>query len=214
MGIWCSAVKSAETPTNRRLPMVEPTPEPCPRGLRLALVSAGALLASLRLIKSGEGNLSVRIDPRRCLITPAGCDKGRLDPTDLMVASLDDGQIPVGASSEASLHLTVYRMFAHVGAVVHAHPPQVQVLSGADRVPDCSYLVEGQQLLTGVGRVPRMAPGSEELARAAAEDMRDAPACVLDCHGAVTIGSTVDEAMRRMLLLERLANLTVASLRR
>jgi L-fuculose-phosphate aldolase len=182
--------------------------------LRLALVSAGAQLASLRLIKSGEGNVSARIDAERCLITPAGCDKGRLDPSDLMVVSLDGSRIPAGASSEAGLHVAAYAMYPRLGAVVHAHPPQVQVLSGADRVPDCSYLVEGDQLLTGVARVPRMEPGSGGLARAVTEAMQQVPACVLDCHGAVTYGSTVDEAMRRMLLLERLANLTVAALRR
>ena len=53
-----------------------------------------------------------------------------------------------GASSEADLHVMAYELYPQLGAVVHAHPPQVQVLSGADRVPDCSYLVEGEQLLT------------------------------------------------------------------
>jgi L-fuculose-phosphate aldolase len=188
--------------------------DPCVRGLRLALVSAGALLESLRLIKAGEGNLSARVSPNRCLITPTGLDKGRLDPSDLVTIDVHGPEIPPGASSEARLHTTAYSRFPDVAAVVHAHPPQVQVLAGAGRVPDCDLLLQGQQLLTRVGGVGPMAPGSHELADAVAQVLSETQACVLDRHGAVTVGRTVDEAMRRMLLLERVANLTVASLGR
>jgi len=188
--------------------------EPCVRGLRLALVSAGALLESLRLIKAGEGNLSARVSSSRCLITPAGRDKGRLDPSDLVIIDVDGLEIPPTASSEARLHTTAYSRFPHVAAVVHAHPPKVQVLAGAGRVPECDLLLEGQQLLSRVGGVGPMEPGSQELADAVAEVLSDTQACVLDRHGAVTVGRTVDEAMRRMLLFERVANLTVASLGR
>ncbi len=188
--------------------------DPCPRGLRLALVSAGALLESLRLIKAGEGNLSARIDINRCLITPAGRDKGRLDPSELVVIPVRWDRLPSRASSEARLHTTAYEAFPDVAAVVHAHPPQVQVLAGAGRVPDCNLLLEGQQLLNRVAGVGSMPPGSQELADAVVGALDEAQACVLDRHGAVTFGRTVDEAMRRMLLLERVATLTVASMRR
>ena len=58
------------------------------RRLRLQLVSAGAALASSGVILSGEGNLSARLDGDHCLITPAGLDKGLLDPRDMVVVPL------------------------------------------------------------------------------------------------------------------------------
>jgi ribulose-5-phosphate 4-epimerase/fuculose-1-phosphate aldolase len=47
--------------------------------------------------------------------------------------------------------------------------------------------------------------GSRQLAYAAAEALAGAVACVLVDHGAVTVGSDVKLALRRMLWLERAA---------
>jgi len=184
------------------------------RGLRLQLVSAGAALASSRVILSGEGNLSARLDADRCLITPAGLDKGRLNPRDMVVVPLDWTRVPHRASSESKLHISIYQRFSDVESVVHAHPPQVQALDGTDRVPDCRLLTEGQQLLGRVAWVQSLDPGSDALAYEVAAALQQAPACILDRHGAVTVGASVEEALRRMLLLERLAKLTAAAIAR
>lgn len=184
------------------------------RRLRLQLVSAGAALASSGVILSGEGNLSARADDGHCLITPAGLDKGRLDPRDMVLVPLDWTRVPRGASSESRLHISIYQRFSAVEAVVHAHPPQVQALDRTDRVPDCRLLTEGQQLLGRVAWVQSLDPGSDALAYEVAAALEQAPACILDRHGAVTVGSSVEEALRRMLLLERLAKLTAAAITR
>lgn len=181
------------------------------RGLRLQLVSAGAALASSGVILSGEGNLSARLDGNQFLITPAGLDKGRLDPRDMVVVPFDWTRVPSRASSESKLHISIYQRFSAVAAIVHAHPPQVQALDGTDRVPDCRLLTEGQQLLGRVAWVHSLEPGSDALAYEVATALEHAPACILDRHGAVTVGSSVEQALRRMLLLERLAKLTAAA---
>ncbi len=184
------------------------------RRLRLQLVSAGAALASSGVILSGEGNLSARVDHGRCLITPAGLDKGRLDPRDMVVVPLDWTGVPRRASSESKLHISIYQRFSAIESVVYAHPPQVQALDGTDRVPDCRLLTEGRQLLGRVAWVQSLDPGSDALAYEVAAALQQAPACILDRHGAVTVGSSVEEALRRMLLLERLAKLTAAAISR
>jgi len=179
-----------------------------PRRLRLELIAAGAMLEQAGLILAGEGNLSVRLDGSGFLITPRGCDKGRLEPADLVVVSWRQGSIPPRASSETRIHSAVYRIRSEVIAVAHAHPPAVQALARDGRVPDCSLLTEGGDLLGTVGWVPALPPGSVELAEATAHALARSPACVLAQHGAVTVGGSVDQATRRMLLLERLAALS------
>jgi L-fuculose-phosphate aldolase len=185
-----------------------------PRRLRLELIAAGALLEQAGLILAGEGNLSARVGRAGFLITPRGRDKGRLDPADLVVVRWWPAAVPPEASSETRIHDAVYRLRSEAEAVVHAHPPSVQALSHGGRVPDCSLLTEGSQLLGGVAWVAALPPGSAELAEAAAHALARAPACVLEQHGAVTVGGTVDQATRRMLLLERLAALTLQTLAR
>jgi L-fuculose-phosphate aldolase len=179
------------------------------RRLRLELIAAGAMLGQAGLILAGEGNLSARLDGEGFLITPRGRDKGRLDPADLVVVPWPPATAPPAASTETRIHETVYRLRSEVAAVVHAHPAAVQALSRQSRAPDCSLLTEAGDLLGAVGWVPVLPPGSVELAEATAQALARAPACVLARHGAVTVGGSVDQATRRMLLLERLAALTV-----
>jgi L-fuculose-phosphate aldolase len=173
-----------------------------------ALVAAGARLAEAGLVLPGEGNLSARLDGESFLVTPAGADKGRLRAVDLLTVSVDDGVIPPGASSDAATHRMIYRRRPEVGAVVHAHPPWVLALSARDEVPDISLVDEGRRFLSSVAGVgsPRepAVPGGNLVASALA----DRNAGVLFRHGAITVAETVDLALFRMLLLERLAELT------
>jgi L-fuculose-phosphate aldolase len=182
------------------------------RRSRLALVAAGARLASAGLILPGEGNLSVRLDDRCCLLTPGGADKGRLRAIDLLRVPLDNNtDPPVGSSSEARIHRTLYRARPDVAAVVHAHPPAVLALAVGDRLPDWQLLLESELLLGPVGRVDPLPPGSDALAVGVAACLAEYGACVMHRHGAVTVGDTLAQAVWRMLLLERLAGLTAAT---
>ena len=94
-----------------------------------ALVRAGQRLGSRGLIAAGEGNLSIRIDADRLLITPAGRRKDELTADDLVLIGLDDRQTDPRsagghrASSDLAIHLAVHRARPDVAAVVHAHLP-------------------------------------------------------------------------------------------
>jgi L-fuculose-phosphate aldolase len=109
------------------------------------------------------------------------------------------------------MHVALYERFPAVASVVHAHPPRVQEIAAADRIPDCELLVEGRHLLGSVGRVDPIEPGSWRLAGAVVAALETAPACMMDRHGAVSVGPDVGVAVRRMLLLERLATLTLTA---
>jgi len=176
------------------------------RQLRLALVAAGARLAAAGLILPGEGNLSVRLDGDSVLLTPPAIDKGRLRAVDVVRVSVSEAPPPsANVSSEVRLHQAVYAARPEVGAVVHAHPPNLLAMSLRGERPDWKLLLETQALLGPVASVGPHPPGSEALAAGVATGLASAGACILERHGAVTVGSHLDEAMLRMLLLERVA---------
>jgi len=103
--------------------------------LRRALVRAGRELHRRDMAPGAAGNLSSRLAPGRYLITPSGAAKGRLRPADLLIVDAA-GCLVDGAgcpTSETPLHMAVYGRFAHVGAVVHAHPPAATALAIAHR---------------------------------------------------------------------------------
>ena len=173
--------------------------------LHTQLVAAGARLAAAGLVRQSEGNLSVRIGGGRCLVTPTGGVTGRLTGADIVEVGLDRGKVPRRATSEIQLHLEVYRKRPDVGAIVHAHPPLVVQLSREGRLPDPMRLEEEERIFGRVVEVPYSEEGSRALAATAAAGLETAFACVLADHGAVTVGGTVEDALRRMLSLERAA---------
>lgn len=187
--------------------------------LRDAIVSAGRRLGAHGLIAAGEGNISVRVDAERLLITPTGRRKDELSPADLVVvaqrAPLPTGE-PAGGprpSSDIAIHRAIYAARADVLAVVHAHLPAAMSLTLAGVVPDPSVLPETALLLPRLPHVPFAPAGSEDLAVAVAAaftDGRPLPGAVLlERHGALAVGeaagnaaAALAEAVDRLELVE------------
>ena len=177
-------------------------------GLYLSIVEGGRELAEAKLINPSEGNLSARIDQEFFLVTPTGKDKGNLEVDELFEIEINSHRVPEGASTEAGMHRAIYAKFPSVHAVVHAHPVKVLALADEGRAPDPSLLPNGGNILDRVSWIDDVPPGSRSLAQEVARCIAEAPALVLAAHGAVTIGATVDQAVLRMIRLERLALMT------
>src|SRR5512140_1717162 len=95
--------------------------------LRNELIRVNRIVAERGLIRSSDGNISVRLNRSTLLITPSGVYKSSMTPEDLIVMNMDgkiarakDGLHP---TSETLMHLEVYRQRPDVQAVIHAHPP-------------------------------------------------------------------------------------------
>lgn len=93
--------------------------------LRRELVRFGKWLYRLGYMPATSGNLSVRLDQNRLLVTPTGASKYLVRSGDMVVVDLD-GRQKEGtrrATSELGMHLAFYREREDVQAVIHAHPP-------------------------------------------------------------------------------------------
>ncbi len=180
------------------------------------LIQAGRRLGARGLISAGEGNLSVRLDADRLLVTPAGRRKDELDPGDLVVVWLDHPEREAvsrggrGPTSDLEIHLAVYAARPDIGAVAHAHLPAAMGLTLAGEVPDPAALPETAMLLPRLPFLSLGVPGSAELAgriAAALSEPVDPPAplasaVLLEGHGAVAVGRDPDHAVDRLELVE------------
>lgn len=175
---------------------------------RTQLIAVGERLAAAGLVRESEGNLSIRLGDARCVVTSTGSDLGRLDSSELVEVPIEATSIPAGASSEAQLHLELYRIRPDVNAIVHAHPPRLLRLDAEGKLPVWRRLEDRGRMLGPVVAVPYHAEGTLALAQATAAALRSVKACVLQQHGAVTVGPTLMAAFVRMLDLERSASLT------
>jgi L-fuculose-phosphate aldolase len=177
-----------------------------------ALISAGRRLDALGLVTAADGNLSARLGPDRFLITATGVPKGELTPEDLVV--VDAQGRPEGGSRpslEVGLHLAVYRLRPDVQAVVHAHPPTALGFALAGRDLTRPLVPEVVVHLGSVPLAPYAMPGSPELEASIASLVPDHQGILLANHGAITLGTSVRQALHRMETLEHLARITLVA---
>ncbi len=193
------------------MPRRSPNPSEDAR-LRDAIVAAGTRLWTTGLIAATEGNLSVRLDAERLLITPTARRKWELGADELVVVGAASDAPPGGASSDVRIHRAIYAARPDVTAVAHAHLPASMGLTLAGEAPDPAALPETALFL---GRLPFLRfgePGSADLAgRVSAAFVGDAGALpvavLLERHGAVAVGteagpSAMAQAVDRLELVE------------
>lgn len=177
-----------------------------------SIAEAGRYLVRRALTWGASGNLSIRLDADRFLVSATGVPLDSLDREGLAVCRLDrsdhEGPQP---SVEHGMHRAVYLGNSESGAVLHASPPHATLVA-------CSRLEAPVMASTDtalyVGRVERVAfaaPGSEALAGAAGAASRRSRALLLDGHGALTWGATLQEAVIRLEALELACRLLVLS---
>ena len=175
---------------------------------RKLLCDACSKLYAKDLLVSAGGNVSIRYDDG-FLITPSGRNKGSLSPDDMVMISADGKTKGNGKPSiEYKFHLALYKRRDDVNAIVHCHPIYCTALAVKNEKLNTGITPEGVILLGDVPMVPYRTPGSGELAEEV-EKIYASSAALMEKHGAVTLGKTMEDACNRMEELEFQAHLQV-----
>jgi L-fuculose-phosphate aldolase len=174
---------------------------------------AGKRLADRGLIAGTDGNIAARCGTDRVLVTPAGRDKGELEPGDLVEVDLAGRVVrgPAKPSSELDMHLVIFAQRADVAAVVHAHPPTATGFAVAGKMLGDGSLAELVAQFGMVPIVPYGAPGTPALGERVRPFAREHDALLLANHGAVTLGPSVEAACYRMESLEQSARILLVA---
>lgn len=182
-------------------------------GLRQEVVRVCARLYERGLIAGQDGNVSVRLDAHRVLVTPAGLSKVDVTPEALVVLTLDGRRVQ-GAhqpSSEVGMHLRIYARRPDVAAVVHAHPPVATGFAVAGEDFLAGVLPEIIYQMGGVPLVPYATPGTPAVADAFEPYLERHDAFLMASHGATTVGPTLAVAHQRMESLEHAARIILTA---
>jgi L-fuculose-phosphate aldolase len=178
--------------------------------LRQDIVEVGRRMYARGYTASNDGNISVRLDVGRLLMTPASVCKGFMTPrmmciTDLEGKKLEGDRNP---SSEMQMHLEVYRQRPDVNAVVHAHPPIATGFAVAGIALDRAVLAE---VITTLGSVPiadYATPSTKELPEAVRRYIKAHDGMLLANHGALTVGTDLFSAYYKMETIEHFAKIS------
>lgn len=175
------------------------------RDARAAIVHYGRRLVPDRLVVGSAGNISVRLADT-VIITPSGISYDQLAESDVCVLDAEGNQLDGAGprSSELPMHRKIYEL-TDARAIVHTHSPfAVAVAAVCDELPAIHY-----SILRLGGENVRVAPyttfGSDGLAGNAGVALAGRSAALLQNHGAIVYGASLDEAYDRALLLEWLA---------
>lgn len=180
---------------------------------RREICKVGSWMYRQGFVVASEGNLSVRLDEERILMTPAGACKGRLSLDDLVVTNLE-GTVVSGAgraSSEMQMHLLYYRIRPDVQAVCHAHPPTATGFAAAGRALEEAVLPEVVSVLGKIPLAPYGTPGTWELCAKIESLVPTHDAILLENHGVVTCGPDLTTAFQHMETVEHFARVMLTA---
>ncbi len=181
--------------------------------LRADIVEVGRRLYARGYTASNDGNISVRLDDGRLLMTPKSVCKGFM-ATEMMCITDLDGTKLAGErdpSSEMQMHLEVYRQRPDVQAVVHAHPPIATGFAVAGIPLDRAVLAE---VVTTLGSVPiaeYATPSTKELPEAVRKYVKAHDGMLLANHGALTLGADLFSAYYKMETIEHFAKISLVA---
>jgi L-fuculose-phosphate aldolase len=168
------------------------------------ILQAIARIYRYRMTTTSGGNLSIRDETGDIWITPAGIDKGTLRREDMIrIAADGTAHGPHRPSSELPFHQEIYRTRPDIRGIVHAHPVALVAFSLVHQVPDTRLFHQALHVCGAAGFAPYELPGSAALGRNVASIFRQLFDCVLlENHGAVTGGRSLEEAFHRFETLE------------
>ena len=183
------------------------------QALREAIVEVGRRLYARGYTASNDGNISVRLDRDRLLMTPKSVCKGFMTPAMMCITDLDGKKLAGerDPSSEMQMHLEVYRQRPDANAVVHAHPPIATGFAVAGIPLDRAVLAE---VVTTLGSVPiaeYATPSTKELPEAVRKYVKAHDGMLLANHGALTLGADLFGAYYKMETIEHFAKISLVA---
>jgi L-fuculose-phosphate aldolase len=145
---------------------------------------------------ANDGNITVRISENEVLCTPTMHCKGFLKPDDISMVDMTGKQISgrKKRSSEALLHLEIYRQRDDIKSVVHCHPPHATAFAIArEPIPQC-VLPEVEVFLGDVPITRYETPGGQAFADTIIPFVSKSNVIILANHGTVSYGESVERA--------------------
>jgi len=177
------------------------------------LIDLGREVISRRLAVGSGGNLSFRVPGTETFyISGTGTQLHELNKESFALVDFKGETLSRGisSSSEFRVHLECYKTRPDIDICIHLHP-QASVLSAALNL-DIEFLtIDHVYYVRKVVRIPWIRSGTQEIASATGDAIRNSNVVILENHGCVIVAPSVSLGLARVLNLEEAAELTLRS---
>ncbi|MHA2001919.1 MAG: class II aldolase/adducin family protein [Promethearchaeota archaeon] len=178
--------------------------------LKSRLADASHEIYSKKLVKFGEGNLSLRVlDQESMIITPSRNDYEKCEPKEMILMNYD-GSFQEGSmrpSSEFRLHKAIYTARPKVKAIIHTHSPYVSMMAVCHE--DLPIIIEEMALFLGypVKCAEYGQAGTDNLPKNALNALGNGNCAILANHGLVVCGRSMEDCLHEAILVEKMARI-------
>ncbi|MGA3279523.1 MAG: class II aldolase/adducin family protein [Smithella sp.] len=162
--------------------------------------------------KGTGGNVSVRADEAALAITPSSVKYQEIKVSDICVVGFDlsviEGNDKLKPSVETGMHSIIYKKRPDVNAIVHTHQIYGSIFALINTPIPALFDEVSFSLGAMIEVIPYALSGSPELVNNVAGKLsNNANAYIIQNHGILALGKTLDKAILHTELLEKVANI-------
>ncbi|WP_315107891.1 class II aldolase/adducin family protein [Clostridium intestinale] len=171
------------------------------------VINAGIKLDRYGLIALSGGNVSLKVDKDRVLVTPSGMIYEELEIDDIILMDLT-GKVIEGtrkASVDTKALLYIYNNMPEINAVIHTHQPYATALGLVEEEFKCNLTTLANATKGSVSVCPFSSAASEQMGIEAVENLNGKLAVILKNHGVITVGNSLKQALYSCVYLEEAA---------
>ena len=191
--------------------------------LKETVCKTNLLLPKYQLVDFTWGNVS-GIDREKGLVVikPSGVEYDDMKPEDMVIVSLQTGEIIEGKwnpSCDTPTHLELYRAFPFIGGIVHTHSVYATGFAQAGKEIPAYGTTHGDYFYGGIPCTREMTVKEitddyeRNTGQVIVETMKEkadiCPACLVHSHGSFVWGKDPSEAVYHAVVLERIAQMAL-----
>lgn len=173
------------------------------------IVSICHTLLERGYLKATEGNVSARVNGQNSFaVTPSNYDYAKMQVDDICILDFDMHQIEgeMKPSIESGMHAAVYQTRADVHCIIHTHQPYASALALINMPIPALFDEQVRYLGRSVDIISYAPSGTGFLKNAVkAKVKNNNNAFILQNHGVLVFGGTMEQAIHNMALLEKCA---------
>ncbi len=162
-------------------------------------------IANYNLIQCSSGNLSLRIDTKRMLVTSSKSWMESMSEDKVSVCRVADGKLLSGGqpTREIGFHLGIMQKRYDVNAILHFQSPFATTLSCQESETINYFVIPEVPFYIGaIKKVPYFLPGSKQLSKVVTDAMQDYDMVVIENHGQVTVARNLEQVIQNAVFFE------------